>query len=222
MEIPTPGTLGDHMSTEKTTRNPQQARSIEKRQRLMDAAICLFDENGFDGTNAKAIARRAEVSVGTFYAYFKDKKSLLLEILGEHIGEVDRTIFGKLETAIRERATGREIMRLVVEAGHATHTQPPGLLRMMLAMRYTDDDIHQFQKAEEKALLKRLAALFEMLKPRLRITDMEAAAFVMASAFEEVMHSVIVFEQEIERERLFAALADMGAAYLFTDPDAKG
>ena len=36
------------------------------------------------------------------------------------------------------------------------------------------------------------------------------------------MHSAIISEQDIERERLFEALADMGATYLFTDPDAKG
>ena len=210
------------MSKDTPTRTPQQARSIKKRRSLMNAAVRLFDQNGFDGTNAKAIAAEAGVSVGTFYAYFKDKKNILMDILAEHTGEIDRSVFGELEKAAREGATGREIMRLAVKAGHATHTQPPGVLRMLLAMRYTDADMRRFQEAEDRAFLRRLTALLDSLRPRLRVTDTEAAAFVMAAAFEEVMHSAIVFEQDIERERLFEALTDMGATYLFIDPDARG
>ncbi|ADU63811.1 MAG: TetR/AcrR family transcriptional regulator [Pseudodesulfovibrio sp.] len=209
------------MNNDKATRTPQQARSMEKRRRLMDAAMRLFDTHGFDGTNAKAIARDAGVSVGTFYAYFKDKKDLLMEILGEHTAEID-TIFGKLEAAVRDGATGREILRLAVAAGHASHTQPPGLLRTMLAMRYTDDDMRRFQEAEETAHLKRMVGFLETLGPRLRVSDLEAAASVFGSAFEDILHSAIVFSQDIDRQRLHDALVDMGAAYLFTDPDARG
>ena len=214
--------VGDKMSKDKATRVPQQARSIKKRSSLMDAAARLFDRHGFEGTNAKAIAQEAGVSVGTFYAYFKDKKAILMEILAEHTSELDRSVFGELERTAREGATGREIMRLAVKMGHATHTQPPGLLRMLLGMRYTDADMRRFQKAEDKAFLRRLTALLDTHRPRLRVTDTEAAAFVIAAAFEEVMHSAIISEQDIERERLFEALADMAATYLFTDPDAKG
>jgi AcrR family transcriptional regulator len=210
------------MSKDKQIRTPRQARSIKKRRNLMDAATRLFDQHGFDGTNAKAIAAEAGVSVGTFYSYFEDKKGILMEILAEHTGEIDRSVFGRLEQAARTGASGREIMRLAVKAGHATHTQPPGVLRMLLGMRYTDADMRRFQEAEDKAFLRRLTALLDSLRPRLRVTDTEAAAFVMAAAFEEVMHSVIVFEQDIEQDRLFEAVADMGAAYLFTDPDAEG
>lgn len=209
------------MNHDKATRTPMQARSMEKRRRLMDAAMHLFDTHGFDGTNAKAIAREAGVSVGTFYAYFKDKKDLLMEILGEHTAKID-SIFGELKTAAREGATGREIMRLAVAAGHASHTHPPGVLRTMLAMRYTDDDMRRFQEAEERAQLKRLVEFLETLGPRLRVSDLEAAASVLEAAFEEVMHSAIIFSQDIDRQRLYDALVDMGAAYLFTDPDARG
>ncbi|MEF2232261.1 MAG: TetR/AcrR family transcriptional regulator, partial [Pseudodesulfovibrio sp.] len=208
------------MSNEKATRTPRQARSIEKRRRLMDAAMRLFDRDGFEGTTAKAVAREAGVSIGTFYAYFSDKKELLMDILAEHTGEVHHLVFGKLGDAVRDGASGREIMRLAVAAGHATHWQPPGLLRVLLALRHTDDDMRRFQEAEERALLTRLHAILKILAPRLRVTDREAAAFILATAFEAVLHSAIVFEQDIERERLFDALADMGAAYLFADPDA--
>lgn len=210
------------MSNDKATRTPTQARGIEKRRRLMDAAAHLFARDGFDGTNAKGIAREAGVSVGTFYAYFRDKKELLMQILAEHMDTVDHSVFGKLEAAVHSGASAREIMRMAVAAGHASHTHSPGLMRVMLALRHTDEDMRRLHEAEERALLARLRAILEPLAPRLRVADREAAAVVLSTAFEAVLHLAVICDQDIERERLFEALADMGATYLFTDPDARG
>lgn len=210
------------MTTNKTVRIPQQERSIEKRKRILDAAIAEFSANGFEKTNAKAIAREAGVSIGTFYAYFSDKKNVLMEILGQHLLDVDQSVFGQMEQTIKTGASGREIMRAAVRLGHATHTQPPGFLRMMLAMRYYDEDVSTMVEAEHAPLLRRLTNLLEMLAPRLRVTDLEAAALITSAAFDEILHSCIVFDPPIEQERIFESLADMAATFLFTDPDARG
>ncbi len=54
------------MSSDKNIHIPQQSRSIEKKKRIMDTAMVMFSERGFQGTNAKVIALSAEVSIGTF------------------------------------------------------------------------------------------------------------------------------------------------------------
>ena len=105
------------MSSESTVRVPQQARSIKKRNRLVEAGMALFGEKGFQGTNAKEIAEKAGVSVGSFYAYFTDKKALLMEVLIRHMEEVDSSVFSELGDMIRAGATGREIMRRTVPVG---------------------------------------------------------------------------------------------------------
>ena len=207
------------MSSENGIRTPQQARSIEKRNRLVDAAMVLFGEKGFQGTNAKEIAGAAGVSVGTFYAYFTDKKALLLEILGRHMTEVDMSVFTELQTLIRNGATGREIMRRAIRRGHESHHHSPELLRIMLSMRYTDEDFARMVAAQSRDMIAKLTRLLAAMGGSLRIADLEAAALVVANAFEETMHSVAVFGTDIERERLYEALADMTAVYLFKSPD---
>ncbi len=47
------------------------------RQRLIDAAFVLFDRNGYEATSVGDIAAAAEVSVPTFYAYFKTKEHVV-------------------------------------------------------------------------------------------------------------------------------------------------
>lgn len=207
------------MSSEETRRIPQQARSIEKKKRILEAATILIGSKGFQGTNAKEIAKEAGVSVGTFYAYFKDKKTVLMEMLGQHMAEVDQSIFQQLESMIKGGATGRDVMRKVVELGDASHHQPPALLRTLLAMRYTDEDIAQFSQAENEALIAKLVALLKTMRAQLRVTDLEAAARVVVYAFEETMHSVAISENGIEKQRLYDALTDLMSTYLYKNPD---
>ena len=56
-------------------RTPQQKRSEETRKRIIAAAERLFSEKGYYNTNSKEIAKAANVSIGSFYSYFKDKKA---------------------------------------------------------------------------------------------------------------------------------------------------
>lgn len=210
------------MSSKSTVRVPQQARSIEKRKRLVNAAMILFGEKGYQRTNAKEIARAADVSVGTFYAYFKDKKALLFELIVQHLAEVDQSILGELERMIRDREPGRQLMRTLVRLGHESHHQSPELLRVMLSLRYSDEDFARFVEQDNQRLTGKLVDLFKTMEDRLRVTDLEAAATVISNAFEETMHMVATRTPAIEAGRLYEALADMAAVYLFRDPDAPG
>lgn len=56
---------------------PKQARSRETLRRILDAAEALIEEKGLPDASIPEIVRRADSSVGGFYARFKDKKELL-------------------------------------------------------------------------------------------------------------------------------------------------
>ncbi|WP_026929616.1 TetR/AcrR family transcriptional regulator [Glycomyces tenuis] len=47
------------------------------RQRIIDVALDMFAERGYDGTTMRAIAAEAGVSVGNAYYYFKSKEHLI-------------------------------------------------------------------------------------------------------------------------------------------------
>lgn len=57
-------------------REPQQKRSIEKKNKIIRAGFELFCEKGYHNTNTTEIANKAGVSTGTVYSYFKDKKDI--------------------------------------------------------------------------------------------------------------------------------------------------
>lgn len=55
---------------------------ITKRQwQIIDAAIKIFSEKGFEGSRTSEIAREADVAEGTIFRYYKTKKDLLVGLL---------------------------------------------------------------------------------------------------------------------------------------------
>ena len=49
----------------------------EKEQKILDAALKLFVERGFQGTSTAEIAKTAGVATGTLFHYFKTKEELI-------------------------------------------------------------------------------------------------------------------------------------------------
>lgn len=58
-------------------RQPTQARSRERVQRLLDAAAALIEERGVGALAVRDIADRADVPVGTLYQFFKSKDAVI-------------------------------------------------------------------------------------------------------------------------------------------------
>lgn len=57
------------------------ARSGDKYQRILDAAIAVIAEKGFHNSRVSDIAERADVADGTIYLYFKSKEQILMAAL---------------------------------------------------------------------------------------------------------------------------------------------
>lgn len=49
----------------------------DKKDKIIEAALILFADRGFHGTNVPAIAKLANVGTGTIYRYFKSKEELV-------------------------------------------------------------------------------------------------------------------------------------------------
>lgn len=61
--------------TEKT-----RAHKLAQRQKLLNAAVSLVSEQGFQGLKISEIARRADQATGSFYKHFKSKEDLCAEV----------------------------------------------------------------------------------------------------------------------------------------------
>lgn len=69
-------------------RTVDPARHEARRLVIIDAALTVFAERGYDGATTAEICRRAGIGSGTFFHYFPTKLELLLAILTLGIAEV--------------------------------------------------------------------------------------------------------------------------------------
>jgi AcrR family transcriptional regulator len=63
----------------RSARRREQAE--QTRSRVLDAAASLFEQRGYDGSSVAAIAEEAGVSEETVYAHFRNKRTLLGELV---------------------------------------------------------------------------------------------------------------------------------------------
>jgi AcrR family transcriptional regulator len=78
------------MNYKKTSlrRQPQQKRSQERVEQILDAAAIVFDEVGFEAATTHAIASHAKAAVGSLYQFFPDKLAIFNALELRHVERV--------------------------------------------------------------------------------------------------------------------------------------
>lgn len=63
-------------------KNPQQTRSMEMVERILDGAGTVLQKHGIDGFGTRQIANETGISVGSLYQYFGHKREILDALQG--------------------------------------------------------------------------------------------------------------------------------------------
>jgi AcrR family transcriptional regulator len=85
-------------------------QASDARTRVLDAAVDLFAEHGYDGTSVSQVISRAGVAKGGFYHHFASKEALLYEVYGDLIG---RQLAG-MDDILARRLTPPETLRALI------------------------------------------------------------------------------------------------------------
>lgn len=83
------------------------------RRRILDAALALFQKNGFDQTTTKQIATRAKIAEGTLFNYFPTKDDIALYFLEREVDQAIAAVRGNKRLA---KAPLEEKLFALVEA----------------------------------------------------------------------------------------------------------
>jgi AcrR family transcriptional regulator len=111
----------------------RRARSAERRQAILTAALDEFSARGFEAARLDDVAKRAGVAKGTIYLYFRDKESLFQELVRamltpivgsiEAIGQADLPVTQLADTIVdlfvREvyETRRKDVIRLMISEG---------------------------------------------------------------------------------------------------------
>jgi len=186
----------------------------------MDAAVALFSEKGIHKTTSKDIASRAGVSIGSFYAYFTDKRALLLEALEGYLDNHFDTTWNSPD--LRFDSFTRENIRVVFANLFAAYRIAPGFHRETHVLRYSDPDVMALYDREVERQLGNIKLLFTLFQDSLSIQDRDAAAIVIHSSAENIAHKALLLNCDADEESLLDEFSVMVFNYLtaVTSPEA--
>jgi AcrR family transcriptional regulator len=114
-----------------------------RRQAILEAAIGVFAQHGFDASTTDDIARAAGLSKGGLYWHFKSKDDILAAILMQLFDQE----LGVLQQLIAAEGTVAPRLRQMVAHGVAAVLQLEALLPVMLefyALAARKSDVRQF------------------------------------------------------------------------------
>lgn len=193
-------------------RIPKQTRSKNTRERLTKAALKLFSKKGIHGTTANEITRKAGVATGSFYAYFKNKHALLLEILEDFLSTTHLLIWKDLPTIDAANLTKGDVRAIIVLVFKA-YDVAPLFMSQAFALRYTDPDVNRVFERERQREISQIMSLIESNQDRLVLSDPYATALILHNAVEHVAHTAKFMGGEIEETRLIDELTNLIFSY---------
>src|SRR5438128_7878790 len=90
-------------------------KAAETERKILDAALDLFREDGFEQATMRAIAARASVATGAAYYYFPSKDAIVMAFYERSCAEMQPAIAAALESAKGFEAGLRELIRVKLD-----------------------------------------------------------------------------------------------------------
>ena len=150
---------------------PRQARSVEKRKQLMNAARDLFAEKGYDAASIGEITARAGSAAGAFYIYFPSKRQMLVELMKELLARLSAV-------DLRPSAGGRVALRNFLTRVLRTDLANYGVIRAWQEATLSDPELAVMRVAIERWTAARILRVFQTLRKRRRSrADVDVPAF---------------------------------------------
>ena len=118
-----------------TTAEALTKSQAARRQRVLQAALQLGAEGGYDAVQMRDVATTAEVALGTIYRYFPSKDALLAAAMIEWMEDLERRV---TQRAPRGDTTSERVYD-VLRRGVATMERQPKLAEAVITALTSDD-----------------------------------------------------------------------------------
>jgi AcrR family transcriptional regulator len=196
-------------------------RSDDRRQRILDAALAAFDEQGYEATTIDDIRARSGASIGSIYHHFGDKASLAATLYEEALAQYREGMLARAERATSARSLVRGIVVYHLEWA-ATH---PVLARYLMRNRHADGVLAR-DAALRQGTVAFLRAMHAHLTPHVdrgEVVRMPASLYslVLLGPAHEMLRRWLAGELALDPRSVANTLADLAWKALRADAPAR-
>ncbi len=203
--------------TAKKTRTPSQQRSIEKKNKIIEAAKVLFNDNGYHGVTTYDIAKEAGVSIGSLYSYFADKKDVFIEVIDQCDQEYINMFTSLTENIDILNPDKKALISEVIDAlfkslsfygilfaEYMTNVNPSSSLSN-----------HDESCVIRNSIYKFLDHVFTILDQEIKIKDRQVGKFMIFNIGHVVSEAIVLKTTELDAAALKSELIELLYKYIF-------
>ena len=128
-----------------------------RRGRVIEAALTLGADGGYDAVQMRDVATTAGVALGTIYRYFSSKDHLLAETLVEWVGELGRRVSRKPPKGER---IGERVIDVLRRATRAMEIEPKLSEAVITALSSSDPHAARCQREVGEVMTGIIATAF--------------------------------------------------------------
>jgi AcrR family transcriptional regulator len=174
-------------------RRPVQQRSQDRLERILLVAEQLIAQKGSDQVKMSEIAELAEISIGSLYQYFPDKRAIIRKLAELYAAESRRCIEEAL-IPVRDRASLLRAFSELVDQYHEIVRTKPVMRDIASGMR-ADKELQALELAESKACGALLAAAIRRVHPKAEAKKVGALSFLVWQLGEETMRLALAHKR---------------------------
>jgi AcrR family transcriptional regulator len=193
-------------------RQPRQARSQERVNRILDVAEELFIAEGYNATTTNAIAKRAKVAIGSLYQFFPDKTAILQGLALRY----SKLLYQRLSASAPETLAAlplADYVDLIIDSTDQFFTDYPGYYAIFMPLQGTMPELQAIEAAADAQLIHDLATELSLRGAGLDTEDYEAIAFVLVKAIGTLLW-LSLSQEPLYRQRLVAETKRLTLNYL--------
>lgn len=172
----------------ESIRNPKQKRAIAKKEKIIDAGFELICKNGYHNTNTAEIAKKAGVSTGIVYQYFKDKHDIFMHGLEKYGDDIFFPIL-KINSQTFATNNFKLVMTEMIDKYIKNHKMSKIAHEEITAMIHTDQKVATFFYKKELQMTETIKKI--LIKNNFKDNYLTEKVHIMINLIDNLCHEII-------------------------------
>ena len=174
--------------SENEIREPVQKRSIETKDKIIEAGFDLICHDGFYNTNTSKIAKKAGVSTGIVYQYFKDKRDIFLAGLDKYADDIFYPMIDMPDISLN-KSNLPTIMKDMINKYINNHKLSQIAHEEITAMTHSDKDVAYYFHKKDMEMTKRFSNI--LVENNFKINNMDEKVHVVIGLIDNLCHEIV-------------------------------
>ena len=173
---------------ENEVREPVQKRSIETKDKIIEAGFDLICNDGYYKTNTSKIAKKAGVSTGIIYQYFKDKKDIFLSGLDKYADDIFYPMLN-ISNVNFSKDNLPNIMKNMIKRYISNHKLSAIAHEEITAMTHSDKDVAFYFHKKEMEMTNKISNI--LIENNFKITNINEKVHIMIGLIDNLCHEIV-------------------------------